>query len=429
MHLKGIHMQTSCVHFRSTNSQLVYLESTKMKLTDQFATTVEPGKKIDFYRDSQAIGLALQVTSKGKKNWIFEAKIHGKTVRRVLSDIRAMKCAEARAMAREVYAEMRQGVDRFENYKLAMRREKLDKLEQVRLSKVPRLEDNIDHYLNKNSHLKEGTIRFYTELKEQELQPYLHIELNRLTQSALETMYDEIASRKTAIRATKAVKFVQTLCRYFDFPVPAIKTKMEMPKPRQARLEPHHGQLIWNRFVDRKSQRNAILGAFLLMTGVRIGEALRLRKKDVDMIEQTAMLINTKNGRHHKIYISDELKQLIYPNWAAAHPDGFFLKLMSGAKFHHGLMSVPYFSAHDLRKLFTITASDLGIAYPVIKAAVNHVSGDITLMHYLHATPKQLRHCFDTVGKYYASQEIRTDSDSRGESVGEVSTGLAHAHS
>ncbi|MBL4951704.1 DUF4102 domain-containing protein, partial [Neobacillus sp. YIM B02564] len=59
----------------------------------------ESGKKQSIFWDGKTPGLGLRVTSTGAKSYIFETRLHGKTLRVTIGDVRTWSIVRAQAEA------------------------------------------------------------------------------------------------------------------------------------------------------------------------------------------------------------------------------------------------------------------------------------------------------------------------------------------
>ena len=75
------------------------------------AYTCPPDKQQAFFWDAKTSGLGLRVTPAGAKSYIFEARIHRRTMRVTIGDVRAWALGKAQAEARRLKALTDQGVD------------------------------------------------------------------------------------------------------------------------------------------------------------------------------------------------------------------------------------------------------------------------------------------------------------------------------
>lgn len=71
----------------------------------------EPGKQQSIYWDGKTPGLGLRVTAAGTKSYIFETRLHGKTLRLTIGDRRTWSIGKAQAEATRLKAMTDQGID------------------------------------------------------------------------------------------------------------------------------------------------------------------------------------------------------------------------------------------------------------------------------------------------------------------------------
>ena len=71
----------------------------------------EPGKQQTIYQDGKTPGLGLRVTAAGAQSYVFESRLHGKTLRVTIGDPRAWPLGKAQAEARRLKTLVDQGID------------------------------------------------------------------------------------------------------------------------------------------------------------------------------------------------------------------------------------------------------------------------------------------------------------------------------
>lgn len=71
----------------------------------------QPGKQQSIYWDGKTPGLGLRVTTAGAKSYIFEAWMHGKSLRTTIGDVRTWTIGKAQAEATRLKAMTDQGID------------------------------------------------------------------------------------------------------------------------------------------------------------------------------------------------------------------------------------------------------------------------------------------------------------------------------
>ena len=87
-----------------------------MKHTDFSVKRVEgfrcqPGKTQSIYWDGYAPGLGVRVTAAGSKSYIFEAWLHGRSMRITIGDLRTWTLGKAQAEATRLKTLTDQGLD------------------------------------------------------------------------------------------------------------------------------------------------------------------------------------------------------------------------------------------------------------------------------------------------------------------------------
>lgn len=374
-----------------------------MKLTDAFAATVEPTESLVVYRDDEQPGLCLRVYPAGTKVWYLESRIRGRLYNRKIAPLAVYKTREARAIAKQWVGELIQGIDSQSDLKA---RDKAAKKEASLRRKAETIGQAAATYIS-TLPLKPATVLFYQKLVGNGLKPYANKILNEVDSDFIREIFDEISSRVTPLHATKCVRYIRTLCLWRELPNPVPnRMRLEGSKPRQARLDPQDGIKLWRHLSAASKTASGAYLAVMLLTGCRTNELSTLKVGQVDMAAGYFKLSNTKNGRDHKVYLSEKASEIVARFIKGKQPEDLvFQNAKEGRTVKEKLQGTKEWSNHDLRKLFAIVAMEIGIAYPVIKAALNHTSGDVTLAHYAHATPSQLRSCWDRIATYYTGQE------------------------
>jgi integrase len=160
---------------------------------------------------------------------------------------------------------------------------------------------------------------------------------------------------------------------------------------------------------------------FLALTGWRSGEALALRREEVDLAKRTATLADTKTGRSIRPLpdlACDVLRGLVQPGvlaFPAARGGG---RMTGFPKLWQRIARVGELAAdvtpHTLRHSFASLAADLGYSEPTIAALVGHKGLTVT-SRYIHSADKVLLAAADTVAGRTA--ELMGDRRSDGQVV------------
>ncbi len=137
----------------------------------------------------------------------------------------------------------------------------------------------------------------------------------------------------------------------------------------------------------------------LLFTGLRRNEAASLRFENIDFVDQTLTVPDTKNGEPLRLPLSDFLYNLLERRLNETESAFVF---PGGGKRGHLIepkrqvqrvikaSGVP-FMLHDLRRTFITVAESLDLSHYAIKRLVNHkLTGDVTA-GYVVANVERLR--------------------------------------
>jgi hypothetical protein len=73
--------------------------------------TCKAGKSQSIYWDAKTPGLGLRATTGGAKSYIFESKLHGKTIRMTIGDIRTWPVGKAQKEATDLKTTVDKGID------------------------------------------------------------------------------------------------------------------------------------------------------------------------------------------------------------------------------------------------------------------------------------------------------------------------------
>jgi integrase len=159
---------------------------------------------------------------------------------------------------------------------------------------------------------------------------------------------------------------------------------------------------------------------FLALTGLRSGEALTLRKADVDFARRTATLGDTKTGRsmrplsHRAIEVLRTVRtvgDLFFPRLdGGIYQSGFFSRM-----FRELVGDLPEdITPHVLRHSFASLGNDLGLTDATIAALLGHVGQTMT-SRYQHSADAVLLQAADKIAD--ATARLMGDSEAASEVV------------
>jgi integrase len=144
---------------------------------------------------------------------------------------------------------------------------------------------------------------------------------------------------------------------------------------------------------------------FVLLTGTRKDESARLQSTDIDLIDNSYILRDPKNGRPMQLPLSDYLADMLTTR--KANSNSAFVFPGDGAR---GYLVEPKrqiakivektdmpFAMHDLRRTFVTIAESLDISAYSVKALVNHKQGDDVTSGYIQLNLERLWQPMQTI--------------------------------
>ena len=174
-------------------------------------------------------------------------------------------------------------------------------------------------------------------------------------------------------------------------PVPSIPKPNANP-PRERTLTDDEIVILWRNLEDNTLHR---LLKFLLLTGVRLREALNLDRREIDEANRwwTIPGTRTKSKRPHRVYLTETAYTLLTKK---RHP--FFNQItragetkrqpLEAQSLNHNLRrndfyGIERFCAHDLRRTIGSGLALLGFTSDHIAAVLSHRLHSVTAVHYL----------------------------------------------
>ncbi len=178
-------------------------------------------------------------------------------------------------------------------------------------------------------------------------------------------------------------------------PVPSIR-KPKANSPRERILNDREIRIVWMALGSSPLEQ---LIKFLLITGVRLSEALGMDRSEIDEATGwwTIPGARAKSKRPHRVYLTktafDVLPESDFPFHNIVKVKGggceYVSKPFGLAAVNHVLRrsqwyGVAKFTAHDLRRTIASGLASIGHSSDTIAAVLSHKSSSITQQHYIH---------------------------------------------
>lgn len=261
------------------------------KLTERVVSgAVPPTSGQVFIRDSELPGLALRITSKGAKSFIFEGRIKGRPRRHTFGRYPTMTVQAARARFIKLRDAINDGRDPVQ--------------EQHDLHHALTFRDLVDEYLaDAESHERKSLPR----LKErcQALHGWFNRRATDITENDVTRMHRKLGDERGKVLANRVVALV---CAIYNH---AINQKLftgANPASGIERFEEHERERFLSQdemvrvnkaLADELNEYWRAYFPLTLMLGTRKSELLQARWEHVDLNARTLMLPMTKNGKSH----------------------------------------------------------------------------------------------------------------------------------
>jgi integrase len=386
--------------------------------------------------DSQVHGLFKRPTAKGDK-WVVSARVKGGSPTKVtLGYCSNLPAKEARAIAKRHLADMALGI----NPNTAR------KLEQV---KGMTLAQAIEQCLSEKSGLiAESTVRSYRSTLNNNFSKWMNRAIASITPQECVTRYhqirEEVAKRSTQkvkvnpkgeAEAQKAMRTLGSILQYFANDMlpdnsgrvlphgnPAkvlADKKIKVPlKQRESYLSLDQRKRLLDFLVDPSHSFNSDMTPkiensqtpvkedhadwiiFLLCTGLRLNEPLKMTWQQVDFEQQLYTIIDTKNGKPLTLPMTERIETIltrrfkklanissyVFPQRSNNNKPATMNRVCERISKLSGIQ----FTAHDLRRTTATGLKELGYSIEDIGRILNHARTGVT-DQYIQTSTEHLR--------------------------------------
>lgn len=390
------------------------IQPNRAKLTKRYVDRIRPGLKDKFHWDTETKGFGVRVTPTGKLSFIVQGRFADDraAARITIGAYGLFTVDQARNVAREHLRSMRMGVD-----PRAARR--ADEAANVTLQQV------CDAYVTRPGKLKESSAATIKRHVATTFEAWKDKPMALITEEACKSRYREMLTKGLRGKkgapgqANQAFSVLGALLAYAGRqyrrvdgsplcsrgPVDALKDDRVRLKARTSRILDHKVGLVWLALCKWRTEPHARdtmssieLIRFLLLTGLRLGEATSLTWEQVTLDDAYFHLPNPKNGNPVSMPLSTQALDLlkgrpksnnnpyVFPSWSdSGHivdPRNTMKKVSKVA----GNRVTP----HDIRRTYTnVALRSCRIEKFRTDLLTNHITRDVTAEHYFDTTNLQ----------------------------------------
>lgn len=379
------------------------------RLTKSFVEKlVPPSKEYELHWDEQDRGFGLRITSAGKRTYIAQGRINGKTIRITIGSHDPWTCDNARKEARDLIMSMDKGID------------PRDMQKEEAILKIT-LREVANHYL-RDRPLKERSRNEIERHVTTTFSSWQNKPLASISRDAVTARFNEMktlglhGNRPAPAQANQGFSVLRALFNYAireyrkpcgspvitDNPCDVLFKKWAQVKPRTTRIPDTKIGAVWHMLSHLKQKTTNVetlasidLVMFLILTGARIGEASALTWDRVNLEEKWWHIPDPKNSNPVWLPLSNESCMMLSARHESKTSNFVFA---SWSKTGHlvdvrGIMKKvsescgEELSAHDLRRSFTtIGIAKCKIELHKIELLTNHVPRGVTARHYLETS-------------------------------------------
>ena len=388
----------------------------------------EAGKEQSILWDGKTPSLGLRATAKGAKSYIFQTKLHGKTLRLTIGDVRTHTISKAQAEANRLKVLTDQGIDPRELAKSQKEESEAKAAEEK--SKELLVSEVWSEYLEyqkdkmKRPHIERGKKWGARHLKDHEnlsqaggeerkrskektkagvLYPLMSMRMADITAEALKD-WQKVEASTRANNARQGFEIFRAFWRWCSIRpeyanlinVNAVESKElrdEVPSRKSKSFDVLDRAQLKPWFKAVTSLNSPVAKAYLqalILTGARREEMANLQWADVDFQWNILWLKDKVEEQGRKIPLTPYLRSLIEPlprrnEWVFSSPSSKEGRYTDPSVSHHRVLSLaqlPPVTIHGLRRTFASLAEWVEMPVGIVAEIMGHKPSATAEKHY-----------------------------------------------
>ncbi len=374
-----------------------------------------------FYWDDQDQGFGVKILPTGKRVYVAQGRVGGKSRRITIGKHGVVACDEARKKAKAALAKLGAGVDPVVEKKRAQ-------IAAVTLREVSA--DYCENRKTKHGKLTAKTIRDIERHIKSNFSDWADKPIVGITTEMCRNRFESISKRSES-QANQAFRVLRALINFSidgenprANPVTTLsKKKLWNKNEAKSRYIPlDKVGSVWNMLQVRRAspallpinQTGADIIIFIMLTGCRWSEAAKLTWDHVNLDAKNWHIPNPKNHNPITLPLPTSALTMLTERPRVEGNDYVFMgrgkkpfitdarTTLAGVVKLAGL----HLTAHDLRRTFMAIGIKLKIEMWKLKLLINHISkGDVTLDHYTPTIDLQYMHEeIEQIGAWIAEQ-------------------------
>ncbi len=398
----------------------------------------EAGKQQSIYWDGKTPGLGLRVTASGAKSYIFETRLHGKTLRLTIGDTRTWALGKAQEEATHYKALTDKGID--PRQQLAEQRAKVEadraeaKRQDLTLGDVWPIyietrkgawsEHHYQDHVSVAARGGEERKRSNKLTVAGPLAPLLPLPLSELTSDRLAAWLEQEKTKRPTsaalcFRLLRAfIRWAEGIDEYQGL-IPANAYNTQKVKESVPRNQAKEGDCLQREhlpawFTQVRKLSNPVIGAYLqalLLTGARREEMAGLKWGDIDF-QWRSLTIRDKVDGQRTIPLTPYLSCLLgalprHNQWVFSSPTAADGKLAEPRIAHNAVLNaagLPHVTLHGLRRSFGTLCEWIETPSGISAQIMGHKPSALAEKHYRRRPLDLLRMWHDKIEAWMLEQ-------------------------
>lgn len=350
----------------------------KVKITYSTIAALESTGTRHFIRDKELAGFGIEVSATGKASYFVETRHNSKKspVRKQIAPVDLIELQDARRQARAWLLQAHQGQD------IRHLHDDDEVIPETLWDAV------LQHAKERRHQLAASTLSDYQKTFLNALGDWRNLPTKQLSRAMVKDRYQSLRDRHSSSYSNKVFRNLRAVLAYVGVspnPCDVLRDKRLRAKPtvrsRYLSGAEIHDVLQWHEMFKVRGLRVVI---FILLTGVRKMEALRLKWGDV----RGGQIIfrDTKNGKMHAIPVIGRIEDILGDRGkddelVFGYTENTFRRDFDKAK--EVMKFNEDWTLHDLRRTFSEHMNLLGYSDKDIGVAINHSPIGVTQTSYL----------------------------------------------
>jgi len=353
------------------------------KITKQVVEKVaRPDHGQSFIRDDQLTGLALRITAKGVKSFIFEGRIRRRMRRITVGQYPAMTVLRAREEVLKIKAAIADGKDPAD--------QRLEERAEIRFKGFA------DLYIERHAKQQKRSWKQDLRMIESYLSKWQSRKLSDIRPEDVAQLHDRLGSQNGPYTANRTLALLRSMFNlahrwgHFKGENPAQGIKLFPERKRERFLSPDELKLVLEGLSGEPNKYWQAYFLLCLLLGPRRSELLSARWADVDLKQRQWSIPTTKAGRSHLLPLpepavailerlrNDKTSEFLFPGHGAT---GHLVEPKKAWQRIRGQAGVPDVTIHDLRRTLGSWLAARGESLNLVGKVLNHSSVSTTQIY------------------------------------------------